>query len=120
MQQVINLATCQPTEDPNVRVYNAAFTLVDVTEHAVRGIGSVVPDQELSEFTKLILAVDGVQQADIAPYAMMITKAALFDWAPIHDGISAILAGVAASRVMMANIDEEVAGMASQMKRDRG
>jgi hypothetical protein len=85
--------TIQPTENPNMRVYNTRYELSSSPEQGYRGASP-----ELSEFGKLILAIDGVVSVTLGPYVLLVTKAPLFVWNEVEPKVVEILSELARSQ----------------------
>lgn len=76
----------QPTTDPNVKVYHTRFEMSSGPECGSRG-----NSEELGAFGNLVLAIPGIAQVHVCPYALMITKAPLFEWSEIDPLVEDLL-----------------------------
>ncbi len=93
----------QTTNDPNTKVYNTRYELTERVES-----GTKHDQTDLGDLAKIFFKeVRGVVQVQMAAYAVMITKAPLFDWVEIDCGVQGILRMFVASQKQLKNLDVE-------------
>jgi hypothetical protein len=86
----------QATVDPNQRAFHVRFQLVSAPESASRGC-----EDGASEFTKLVLGIQGVAHVHVAPYLMIVGKAPLFPWSEVLPEVVELLTEFALSQRQM-------------------
>ena len=88
-----------PTQDPNIVVYNTRFEMSSGPEVGCRGSAG-----ELGAFGNLMLEISGVVQVHVHSYMLLITKAPLFSWDEIRPRVEIILKEFATSQRQLKDV----------------